>query len=84
MIAVVLFPISRALSRRIGGGHVNESELLREVQGLRDDIEALRADMADNNRRLAELDDVQNRLDFAERVIAQNKDRGALPGPGAR
>lgn len=81
MIAVVLFPLTRALAKRIGGGNVNESELVREIQGLRDDIDALRADVADSHRRLAELDDVQNRLDFAERVIAQNKDRGALPGP---
>jgi hypothetical protein len=80
MIAVILFPIARAFAKRIGGGNVNESELVREIQGLRDDIEALRADVADSHRRLAELDDVQNRLDFAERVIAQGKDRGALPG----
>lgn len=28
-----------------------------------------------------ELDDIQNRLDFAERVLAQVKARDALPGP---
>jgi ABC-type phosphate transport system auxiliary subunit len=28
-----------------------------------------------------ELDEVQERLDFAERLLAQQKDQGRLPGP---
>jgi len=43
-------------------------------------IDRLRSDVAHTGRP-PELDDIQNRLDFAERVLAQVKARDALPGP---
>lgn len=79
MLGVVLLPIARAVAKRIGGG-ASDHALMNEIQGLRDDVDAMRAELADNNRRLGQLDDMQSRLDFAERVIAQGKDRNALPG----
>jgi hypothetical protein len=68
----------RALSRRIAGGGG-----LKEVAELREEIEALHADQADMRARLAQMDDIQGRLDFAERVLAQVREKGALP-PGGR
>jgi hypothetical protein len=43
------------------------------------EIDALRTDVADLRR---ELQEVQERLDFAERALVQRHDPGRLPGPG--
>ena len=47
---------------------------------LRDEVESLRGEVSALHGRLSELDDLHNRLDFAERMLAQAKARGALPG----
>jgi len=57
-----------------GGGKQAIEELREEVDQLRAEVEQLRL-------RGAELDDVHNRLDFAERMLAQVKEKNALPGP---
>lgn len=41
------------------------------------DVEALRADMAELRQ---ELEEVQERLDFTERVVLQNRDRYRVQG----
>lgn len=79
--ASVVIPIGRAFARRIAGG-APYGEALREVQALRDEVERLRDELALMQGRVAELDDVQNRLDFAERMLAQARAKGAL-GAGA-
>ncbi len=68
-------PIGRAIARRIGGGAPDES-VTREVQALRDDVAELR-DEASLLRR--EMTEAQERLDFAERMLAQARTKGALP-----
>lgn len=77
VIGLAFSPIGRAIARRIGG-HVEED---RQVAALRDEVEQLRGELDDVHRRLAEVDDLQSRLDFAERVLAQVKDKAAIPGP---
>ena len=42
-------------------------------------MDRLRGDL-EHPSRPPELDDIQNRLDFAERLLAQIKPRNALPG----
>jgi hypothetical protein len=67
--------VAKALARRIGAGAL-------EVEALREDINALHAEHEEMRARLAQVDELQSRLDFAERVLAQ-KDKNALP-PGGR
>jgi hypothetical protein len=55
----------------------------QSLDDLRDEVEALKGEVTAMHDRLAELDDVQNRLDFAERMLAQAREKGALP-PGGR
>ncbi len=45
--------------------------LAAEVESLRDEVTGLRRDM----------DDTQNRLDFAERLLGQARERGLLGPP---
>ena len=75
MMAAVLTPLARALSRRIGGGA--DASATNE---LRDEVADLRAELEDMRGRVALVDELQERLDFTERALAQVKNRDALPG----
>lgn len=55
-------------------------ELHEEVELLRGEVDRLRA-AVEQTTHPPELEDIQNRLDFAERLLAQLKTRDALPGP---
>jgi len=63
-----------ALHLQLGGGST------QALEELRDEVDQLRAEVADLRSRAAELDDVHNRLDFAERMLAQVREKNALPG----
>jgi hypothetical protein len=81
----VLVLVIAASVKRIGGPGVAGAaravrELREEVDLLRGEIDRLRNDV-EHTSRPPELDDIQNRLDFAERVLAQVKARDTLPGP---
>jgi len=86
MIPIVLFlvlgsvgmsfsPVGRAFARRLSGGKGDgeESAALAEVDALREDVHALQA----------QLGEVQERLDFTERLLAQARDKGLLGGGGS-
>jgi hypothetical protein len=81
-VSVIVLVIAGAIKRlppgAIGGRAVRE--LHEEVELLRGEVDRLR-DSVEHASRPAELDDIQNRLDFAERLLAQVKARDALPGP---
>ena len=77
LVGVSFSPMGRALARRIGG----EAGALQGGQRDTAELEALHGDMADLRR---ELDEVQNRLDFTERLLAQAKERGLLNAPKER
>jgi len=65
-------PFGRALAERLAGRARSASED-QDVRELKGEVEELRNQLAD----------VQERLDFAERVIARKDDRvGALPKGG--
>jgi hypothetical protein len=72
LFALSVSPIGRAIAARIrkeGSGEAVEQ--LRETQlAVLDDLDALRQ----------ELTDVQERIDFTERLLAQQRDAGQLPG----
>lgn len=76
MIAVVrlLGPIATALGRRLEGNHATHA-VDEELSALRDrlgEVETLR-------ERVMELEE---RVDFAERMIARTPDAAQLPAPG--
>ena len=76
----VLLTLARALAKRIAGGAAGS----REVEALRDEVAQLRAEVDDLHGRVAPLDEIQNRLDFAERLLAQARERGQLGTPEVR
>lgn len=74
LVAISYSPIGRAFARRIGGGRdeAAESAALAEVDALRSELQALRG----------EVGEVQERLDFAERLLAKARDQGKLGAGG--
>ncbi len=61
------------------GGGVDPAE----HDALRDEVAQLRAEVESLQGRIANLDEIQNRLDFAERMIAQARNKPALPESSA-
>lgn len=73
--AALLYPIARAYARRLEGR--------APVEGLRQDLADIsaRLDTLQNDQeRMAEL---EARVDFAERLLAQQRDRDPARLPGA-
>jgi len=74
LVALSFSPLGRALARRIGSGRDDG-----ESQDLRAEVAELRERLLDAERRMhGELDELHNRQDFTERLLAQQK-REALP-----
>lgn len=73
---IVCFPLVRAWARRIEGRDQNPA-LLDEVNQLRERV----ADLEQGAGRLHELED---RLEFAERMLAQRVEQARLPHEGVR
>ena len=70
--------IVSAIARRIAGPYSRHSTGRPDrpaIEELRDEVAQLRNEVAELRERGAELDDMQNRLDFAERLLSQGKDR---------
>jgi hypothetical protein len=80
IVLVIGGVVKRIRAEGAGGAARAVRELHQEVELLRGEIDRLRNDV-EHTSRPPELDDIQNRLDFAERVLAQVKARDALPGP---
>jgi exonuclease VII small subunit len=81
IVATTLVLVAKAIAGAIAGRGASRSELAQITQRLEQDAAALedaQASLAHQSTQLAEL---QERLDFAERLLAQARDRSAL---GAR
>ncbi|MDX2192569.1 MAG: hypothetical protein NW201_04380 [Gemmatimonadales bacterium] len=70
-------PIARGLGKRIEGRAAVPPEVLGEVAELRARIAELEA-------RESHVADLEQRLEFAERLLARGADVQVLPGPGGR
>jgi hypothetical protein len=67
----ILGPLTSALARRLGGGSDLLGEDVRlEIHEMQHRIESLEADLAS----------AQERLDFAERLLSQQRQPNHLPG----
>lgn len=80
-IGLTVLTLARAFARRIAGGGVGGS---KDVEALRDEVAQLRAEVDELHGRVAPLDEIQNRLDFTERLLAQARERGLLNAPKER
>ena len=74
-VVMVLRPVISAWARRIGGEAANPA-LAAELAEIRERL----AELEKPNARLQELEE---RLDFAERVLAQRNERAPVPLPRA-
>ena len=77
LLGVVMGPIGRALGRRVEGRGLAEADLI----ALRDEVQAGTAEVADLRREVAEL---QERVDFAERLLSVQADHAGLPSGRVR
>jgi hypothetical protein len=74
VVALAMSPIGRAIASRIQGhGPAPNSDELRK---LSDNQEALAAELDNARQDIAEL---QERVDFAERLLARKRDEPSFP-----
>ena len=78
-------PVGRALAARILGRHsavINEDDLLKQVKELRDEVDSLSSggdpEALEALRR--DMEQLAERVDFAERLLAQQRDKPRLGG----
>lgn len=76
LFLLAVSPVGRAIADRIRGvGNGGSRELLEKVResqmAVMEEVDALRQD----------LTEVQERLDFTERLLAQHREAGQLPSP---
>ena len=75
--ALVLYPLMRAIARRI------EGRLQGTDPTLKGEVEELRARLGDMEGLQLRVADLEERLDFAERMLAQRREVERLrPGEG--
>ena len=76
-----------AVARRIGGPRGRARAAMfaamqgddasqRTIEELRDEVDQLRAQLSDVQARLAQVDELHERLDFAERLLTKANPRG--------
>jgi hypothetical protein len=70
VVGVAAGPVGRAIAARILGKHAGE-DAAEEIGELRQELAALGQQVSEQAER----------LDFAERVLAQAREKGALPPP---
>ena len=82
MVATTIIITARTIAGAIGGRRASS-----EVNQLRDQLDQHEAALEDVQQRFADqaaqLAELQERVDFAERMLAQSRDRAGLP-PGER
>lgn len=75
-LVIVLWPIVRAYARRVEGRGGDTGELRAELDDLRQRL-------AEVESQQVRLTDLEERLDFAERVLARGRASERLPEEGA-
>jgi len=79
VVGVAWSPIGQGIGRMMTGG--KDPRLEGELEALRAEIETLRAEVEERDARLAgQIEEASGRLDFAERLLAQQQKQNVLPG----
>ncbi len=82
LVGVSFSPIGRAIGRLLSG--TKDADVEGEIEALRGEIADLRAELeARDARTLGQVEEIHGRLDFAERMLAQGREKGALGSGGA-
>lgn len=81
MAATTAILVARAIAGAIGGRGASRSEMAQLREQMDQHAAALEDAEASLTSQLTQLAEFQERLDFAERLLAQGRDRTAL-GPG--
>lgn len=76
--AITLIVMVRSIAGAIAGGGSSRSELAQIKQRLDEHAAALEDAQTTVTNQSTQLAELQERLDFAERLLAQAKDRSAL------
>lgn len=71
-VVLITYPLIRALARRIEGRSVPD-------QALQAEVEELRARVADLEQRQGVVHELEERMDFTERLLAQQREQARLP-----
>ena len=71
-VVLITFPLVRALARRLEGRSARDPALAAEV-------EELRARVAELEQRQGTLHELEERIDFTERLLAQQREQARLP-----
>ena len=71
-VVLITYPIVRALARRLEGRSAPDPALAAEV-------EELRARVAELEQRQGTLHELEERIDFTERLLAQQREQARLP-----
>ena len=66
-VTIVLYPLMRAIARRIEGK-------VHDTRALEAEIEQLRGRLGDVDQMQARLGELEERLDFAERLLTQRRE----------
>ncbi len=74
VLGIVLFPLARAWARRLERGSISD-DLLDEVAQVRERV----AELEGQGQRMGELED---RVDFTERLLTEARDAARLPREG--
>jgi len=80
LVGVSVLTLAKAFAKRIAGGAAGA----KEIEALRDEVAQLRAEVDDVRAQLPNVDEIQSRLDFAERLLGQVRERGLLNAPKER
>jgi hypothetical protein len=71
ILAALIWPLIRAIARRIEGGAASA--------GLQTEVDALRERVRQLEEMAPRMADLEERLDFTERVVAQGREPDRLP-----
>src|SRR5262245_19352579 len=75
-------PVGKAIAARISGRHLQDDEkVTKELQELREEVDSLAAggDPAALEALRRDMEQLAERVDFAERLLAQQRDSVRLP-----
>ncbi len=79
VVALAMSPIGRAIAARIQG-RVPGANSVEDIRALRESNDALAGEI---DQLRGDISELQERVDFAERVFAKRRDDGALPPGGS-
>jgi hypothetical protein len=78
IVAATIVLVARTLTAAVAGRRASRSELAQINQGLEQQAAALEDVQTTLTNQSAQLAELQERLDFAERLLVQTRDRPAL------